>query len=241
MNLYQEIVNRIDGILQPRDFTFNSYPEYIREPMNNLLLSVDKQLVLSALADIDKNLHQTITKMRRFGSGSGHAMQELMVEEVKQHYLQQTIQYVTTFPATHMIKIIKWEEEKTNLMFIRKKVFIEEQKVSESDEWDDKDISAAHFIIFKGKSALACARVVDEKNCFHIGRVAVLAEHRKQGMGRQLMQHILVWCHQQNPDYKIYLHAQTTRVSFYEYFGFVAVGDVFLDAGIEHIEMWYQV
>jgi len=58
--------------------------------------------------------------------------------------------------------------------------------------------------------------------------------------GRQLMQFILHWCNQKMPDFKIYLHAQTSRRMFYEYLGFVVQGDVFMDVGIEHIEMWWN-
>ncbi|MFT5128484.1 MAG: putative GNAT family N-acyltransferase [Rhodothermales bacterium] len=38
----------------------------------------------------------------------------------------------------------------------------------------------------------------------------------------------------------VYLNAQTTAVGFYEKLGFCKRGDVFMDAGIEHIEMEWQ-
>lgn len=140
-----------------------------------------------------------------------------------------------------MIKSTDWTTDREALINIREKVFIQEQKVSLDDEWDDKDEVATHFLaLLENGEAIACARVLWEDNSFHIGRVAVLAEYRNQTIGRQLMQYILLWCKQQKPDFKIYLHAQTSRITFYEYLGFVAEGDVFMDAGIEHIEMWYK-
>ncbi len=140
-----------------------------------------------------------------------------------------------------MIKATNWHADREALMKIREKVFIQEQNVSLADEWDDKDEVAAHFLVLlENGEAIACARVLLEKNLFHVGRVAVLAQHRNQKIGRQLMQSILLWCKQQKPDFKIYLHAQTSRITFYEYLGFVAKGNVFMDAGIEHIEMWYK-
>jgi predicted GNAT family N-acyltransferase len=140
-----------------------------------------------------------------------------------------------------MIKATNWHADREALMKIREKVFVQEQNVSFADEWDDKDEAATHFLVLlENGEAIACARVLLEKNLFHIGRVAVLAEYRNQKIGRQLMQSILLWCEQQKPDFKIYLHAQTSRITFYEYLGFVAKGNVFMDAGIEHIEMWYK-
>jgi predicted GNAT family N-acyltransferase len=138
-----------------------------------------------------------------------------------------------------IIKTTDWLADREALMKIREKVFIQEQNVSLADEWDDKDEAARHFLVLlENGEAIACARLLSEKNLFHIGRVAVLAEYRHQKIGRRLMQSILLWCKQQKPDFKIYLHAQTSRITFYEYLGFVAEGDVFMDAGIEHVEMW---
>lgn len=140
-----------------------------------------------------------------------------------------------------IIKTTDWQADCEALMKIREKVFIQEQNVSLVDEWDDKDETAAHFLVLlENGGAIACARVLSEKDLFHIGRVAVLAEYRHQKIGRQLMQSILLWCKQQKPDFKIYLHAQTSRITFYEYLGFVTKGDVFMDAGIEHVEMWLK-
>jgi predicted GNAT family N-acyltransferase len=143
---------------------------------------------------------------------------------------------------TETIITTNWHEHKQALREIRDLVFIQEQKVPVADEWDHKDEAATHFLVSTpdGK-AIACARLLIEDDNFHIGRVAVLAEHRQQAVGRRLMQFVLAWCAQQNPAYKIYLHAQTSRIAFYEHLGFSPQGDVFMDAGIPHIEMWHRV
>ena len=139
------------------------------------------------------------------------------------------------------IKPVDWKTDNEPLKKIREEVFIQEQQVSVADEWDEQDETATHFLVFDTQNkALACARVLIEGDLFHIGRVAVIADYRHQKIGRQLMRYILDWCYQQHPDYKIYLHAQTSRIQFYEYSGFKSCGDIFMDAGIEHIEMWYS-
>jgi predicted GNAT family N-acyltransferase len=136
-----------------------------------------------------------------------------------------------------------WQTDQSSLRQIRERVFIQEQQVPIADEWDDKDETATHFLVQteEGK-AIACARLLVENHpdniVFHIGRVAVLADFREQGVGRQLMNVIISHCRQQHPDYRIYLHAQTSRQNFYEHLGFVVQGIAFMDAGIPHIEMW---
>ncbi|RYY76148.1 MAG: GNAT family N-acetyltransferase [Gammaproteobacteria bacterium] len=142
---------------------------------------------------------------------------------------------------TYNIITTNWQTHREFLREIRDQVFIQEQQVPVADEWDDKDETAKHFLVLDNDGKpVGCARVLIEKNLFHIGRVAVLAKYRKLGIGRELMQHVLLWCRQQNSEHSVYLHAQTTRMEFYEHLGFVAQGDIFMDAGIEHIEMWYQ-
>jgi len=141
----------------------------------------------------------------------------------------------------YTIILTNWQTHHESLRHIRDEVFIREQNVPIEDEWDDKDEAAAHFLAVSDQgNGIGCARVLIEESAFHIGRVAVLMEYRKQGVGRKLMQHVLSWGRQQNPKYDVYLHAQTTRTGFYQHLGFIEQGDIFMDAGIEHIEMWYQ-
>lgn len=146
----------------------------------------------------------------------------------------------------HTIIITNWHTHKTELSSIRTRVFIEEQAVPESDEWDEFDTGAMHFLVLAENSdAIGCARLVTESNTpgsyhYHIGRVALLPEFRAQGIGHQLMTFIIKYCLNSTPDRKIYLHAQTMRRRFYEQLGFCAQGNEFMDAGIPHITMWFE-
>ncbi len=143
---------------------------------------------------------------------------------------------------THTIIPTSWQTHQQPLREIRERVFIQEQQVPIADAWDDKDETATHFLVSTdvGK-AIACARLLVETHAnqplYHIGRVAGLAEYRQQVIGRKLMAAVIAYCKQEHPDYKIYLHAQTSRQRFYEHLGFAACGEVFMDAGIPHIEM----
>lgn len=142
---------------------------------------------------------------------------------------------------THTITQTNWQTHREYLRHIRDVVFIQEQQVPIADEWDDKDETAIHFLVRNTEgNAIGCARLLIEENVLHIGRVAILHEYREQGIGRHLMQFVMAWCARHHPRFKIYLHAQTTRIAFYEHLGFVPQGDVFMDAGIPHIEMWHK-
>jgi predicted GNAT family N-acyltransferase len=125
---------------------------------------------------------------------------------------------------------------------VRRRVFIEEQSVPEALEIDEHDAdpagvgSAIHVLARLDGEAIATGRLLlhrDEKGHVHIGRVAVLATHRGRGVGRQVMQALHAIARERGCA-AITLAAQLHAIGFYERLGYRARGDVFLDAGIEH-------
>ena len=71
---------------------------------------------------------------------------------------------------------------------IRKKVFCEEQKISEKIEFDNLDHLCEHFLIHKNKTYIATARVRPKnENTLKIERVAVLPEFRRLKVGSLLI------------------------------------------------------
>lgn len=144
------------------------------------------------------------------------------------------------------IQVADWQQYQQVLADIRTRVFVQEQQVSAADEWDGLDEGATHFTVQLDSGEVAgCARLLTERlleaqgQVFHIGRVAILKPFRGQGFGFALMRFIIQYCQQLAPAQPIYLHAQCERQAFYEALGFAAHGDVFMDAGIPHISMWY--
>lgn len=126
-----------------------------------------------------------------------------------------------------------WAELGTAASDIRRRVFIEEQQVSQEEEWDGRDDACLHFLAQRGNTALGTARLLPDG---HIGRVAVLQEARGMGVGVALMQAAIAAAqHQGHP--AVELTAQTHALAFYERLGFTAFGDIFLDAGIPHRRM----
>lgn len=139
---------------------------------------------------------------------------------------------------------LSWQSAQTELRRIRTQVFMNEQKVTAEDEWDGLDDQAIHLLArTTNGEAIGCARIIKErlqdKNWFHIGRVAVLKERRGEGIGLSLMHYALTWCTSTDSSAGIYLHAQVSSAGFYQKLGFIAQGTEFIDAGIVHINMLY--
>jgi len=137
--------------------------------------------------------------------------------------------------ATIRLLQLDWDEAQVLAKPIRTSVFIEEQGVPEADEWDDEDGSSLHIVVTKNGHAVATARLTKKGK---IGRMAVLKAHRQQGIGSMMLTELIQAAKQADLQ-SIKLWAQIHAQGFYKKQGFIAYGDVFLDAGIPHphIEM----
>lgn len=137
-----------------------------------------------------------------------------------------------------MIRIhrVTWEDEAQTLRYIRELVFIGEQGVPVELEWDEFDPISLHLLAIEDefKKPVGTARLLPDG---HIGRIAVLKEWRRQGVGRALLE----WMIQEmksSGKQKAMLNAQADAVKFYEKFGFRVMGDLFIEAGIPHVRMF---
>ena len=120
---------------------------------------------------------------------------------------------------------------------LRRTVFIEEQGVSEADEVDDRDGEAIHLLATVAGRPVGSARLLIEGDTGKIGRVCVLAEARGEGIGAALIRAAVANLASMPGVSRAKLGAQVHALGFYERLGFVAVGPVYLDAGIEHRDM----
>lgn len=120
---------------------------------------------------------------------------------------------------------------------LRRRVFIEEQGVSEADELDDKDDAAIHLAAFDGAQALGSARLLIVGETGKIGRVCVLAEARGRGIGAALIRAGVARFRTMPALRHVKLGAQTHARGFYATLGFEPIGEVYDDAGIAHQDM----
>lgn len=130
-----------------------------------------------------------------------------------------------------LAKGIKNNPESIN---IRQTVFVSEQGFV--DEFDDIDDIAWHAVLFVDKKAVATARVFLSDEGWHVGRVAVLKEYRKMGIGEEVMEAVENKAKELGAD-EIFLSAQTQAVGFYEKIGYVAYGEMYYDQHCPHLAM----
>ncbi len=141
-----------------------------------------------------------------------------------------------------MIQIIKFPfDDKAHLkqaFAIRSKVFVEEQQVNPTLEYDEYEEISNHYLLFSDGEPAGVARWRHTSGGIKLERFAVLPHFRGKGLGDALVKRVL---DDVVPFAKqVYLHAQLKACSLYGRNGFVEVGDIFIEADIEHYKMIYQ-
>jgi predicted GNAT family N-acyltransferase len=122
---------------------------------------------------------------------------------------------------------------------VREAVFIDEQRVPRELEFDDRDPLCVHVLVFEGDAPVGTGRL-DLAYGGKVGRVAVLASHRRSGVGAALMKRLHDIAREQRHAH-LWCNAQLTAVPFYERLGYVRSGPIFVEAGIDHVKMDYDV
>jgi len=136
---------------------------------------------------------------------------------------------------------IKWidvknPEELEDAFYVRREVFIKEQNVPEAEELDKADLSSHHIVVYTADRPVATGRLFNDGKTWLIGRISVLKECRGKQLGRLVVEKLLERSAELEAG-PVHIHAQAHAVSFYEKLGFIAYGEPFLEANIEHISM----
>lgn len=123
----------------------------------------------------------------------------------------------------------------------RQEVFAIEQQCAYLDA-DGLDEHAFHLAAWSTarREPLAYARLIDPGVKYgeaSMGRVITTATARGRGLGRTLVARAIAHAAAVWPGGALRISAQTRLASFYESFGFVAVGPPYLEDGIDHTEM----
>ncbi len=136
------------------------------------------------------------------------------------------------------LKLGTWSELGAAARAIRTEVFIDEQKIPVTMEWDEADASGVHAVAFNRFGVpLATGRLLaDGAGVARIGRMATRQAVRGSGIARGVL-NALMAVSTERGDTEVLLHAQLSAQAFYARVGFVPRGPVFHEAGIAHIEM----
>ena len=130
--------------------------------------------------------------------------------------------------------ICDYEHNTEDFCAIRYEVFVGEQNVPEELEIDGLDDEAKHVLAFVDGLPIGTGRILSDG---HIGRVAVLKNYRGLGIGKLIMKELIKWSQDMSIK-KVWLSSQWHAHSFYLDLDFVCTGEIYKEAGIDHIKMY---
>jgi len=126
------------------------------------------------------------------------------------------------------------------IMQLRNEVFVVEQNCVYPDA-DNKDQLAYHLMGWMNEKLIAYTRLLPAGIAYpgyaSIGRVATAASARGKGIGKELMNRSIEYIENLFGRSAIKIGAQLYLKKFYTEFGFNQSSHVYLEDGIEHIEM----
>jgi predicted GNAT family N-acyltransferase len=132
------------------------------------------------------------------------------------------------------VRTATWEEGYDLIRLVRITVFCGEQSIPEELDFDGLDPECKHVLAFTNSGEpIGTARMQKDG---HLGRIAVLKEWRKHGVGKALVNSLISVAKAEGLS-QVYLNAQVHAVPFYEELGFMTEGKAFYEAGIEHYRM----
>ncbi|GIP39736.1 acetyltransferase [Paenibacillus sp. J31TS4] len=145
-----------------------------------------------------------------------------------------------------MIKRVKTQEELDQCLRIRMEVFVNEQKVPADEELDEFDVSpqaCGHMLALADGTACGTARwrfygeETPEGRTVKLQRVAVLADWRGKGVGRELILAMEKEAREAGAAFTL-LDGQCQAEPFYKKLGYETIStEPFYDAGILHVRM----
>jgi predicted GNAT family N-acyltransferase len=141
--------------------------------------------------------------------------------------------------AEAMVKIVAIDATDalmTEALALRHEVFVVEQGVPQELEIDEDDAIAIHLIALLSGRVVGTLRIVLHGRTAKIGRMAVSASLRKNGIGRDLMRFAALTASREGAE-QVILNAQVSARGFYARLGYGQEGALFDDAGIPHVLM----
>jgi len=141
---------------------------------------------------------------------------------------------------TFSISLAEWGVDYAVLSQIRFTVFVREQGVPPELELDEADANPALVIHAVARdahgNAIATARMVLDSATPRVGRMAVLRQWRRHGVGKAILDFFCQYAKERGYQ-TVRLNSQTHATPFYYKQGFLSQGSEFVEAGIPHLEM----
>ncbi len=125
------------------------------------------------------------------------------------------------------------------ILQLRNEVFVVEQNCVFQDA-DNKDQMSKHLLVMQDDELIAYCRLLPPGLSYEemsIGRVVSSPIIRRTGIGRLLFEKAIEHCYAVYGKGDIRIGAQVYLIAFYSSFGFKIAGEIYLEDGIEHVEM----
>jgi predicted GNAT family N-acyltransferase len=134
----------------------------------------------------------------------------------------------------YRIEPADYRSDYDDIRTVREAVFVTEQNIPAEEEFDTLDAQCRHVLARDAEHRpIGTARLTPD---YRIGRIAVLPEWRKQGVGKALLLDLIDKAHKLGAT-EVHINAQLAVLSWYEKFGFSRYGDTFTEGGIPHQAM----
>ena len=135
------------------------------------------------------------------------------------------------------LRTVQWPQDADLVRAVRQQVFVIEQGIDPALEWTgDDDQFLCVLALDEDQNPIGTGRIKVESATATIGRMAVLQPFRGAGVGAAILSRLIEIGKAEGAN-KFELSAQVSAIAFYQKHGFVASGDVYLDANIEHRKM----
>ncbi|AWM46174.1 GNAT family N-acetyltransferase [Bacillus amyloliquefaciens] len=137
------------------------------------------------------------------------------------------------------IKRITMEIDLQAALEIRKAVFIEEQQVPESDEFDQFDTlqeQCGHVLVYHENQPAGTGRVRIVNHTGKLERICILKPYRKYGLGKVIIRELENMLREKGIT-QCKLHGQTQAEGFYHKLGYQTESPIFMEDGIPHVLM----
>ncbi|MGW4384676.1 GNAT family N-acetyltransferase [Kitasatospora sp. NPDC004531] len=148
---------------------------------------------------------------------------------------------------TVVIRVAEGDADLAAVRAVRREVFVVEQEIPETLEFDEYDPTSLHVLAVGADGApLGTARMISGDEALTItggvadrvllGRLAVVRAARGTGLGARLVRAVEDLGRSRGAR-SLELHAQVQALGFYERLGYAAQGPEYDDAGIAHRTM----
>lgn len=132
-----------------------------------------------------------------------------------------------------LVKIVENDKELKQVFAIRIQVFVDEQKIPVEAELDKYEDACKHVLVFYKQKPVGTGRLRIVEGMAKLERICVLADYRKYGVGRLVVQKLEELAHGDGYS-KCKLHGQTHAEKFYTNLGYEVCPDIFMEDGIPH-------